>query len=291
MGRVGFIGLGNMGGRMAARLRGAGYEVLGYDVRREARSVDSVADACSAEAIFLSLPDSRAVEEVVLGEDGVRDSARAGTVVIDTTTAEPTSTRKLHSTLADRRIDLLDAGISGGPIPAERGALTLMVGGSEQALERVRPLLDVVGDRISYLGSSGSGHTAKAVNNYLNGVNLAAAAEAMIVGTKAGLDPARLVDVINASSGRNWATEVRIPRVLSGDYQEGSLTTKLMAKDLEIYLALARSLGASTEVAEACRRAFQVVEDHGQGDEVSNRIIDVLGDLAGGIRLQREPPG
>lgn len=291
---IGFIGLGNMGGRMAVRLRGAGYTVKGYDIRPELAdrlgltAATAAADVCEAEMVLLSLPDSSVIEQVILGPGGVRDAARPGLVVVDLSTAEPSSTRKLHGILAERGVDYLDAAVSGGPAGAAAGTLTIMVGGEPLVLERVRPVLEVLGKRIYYMGGPGNGHATKAVNNFLNGMSLAATAEAMVVGVKAGLDPSQLLEVLNASSGRSYATEFRFPRILKGDYLEGGLSNALMAKDLDVYNALARQVRAPSLLGEVCRSVFAIAIGTGYADKVSNTIVDVLGNLAGGVRIQ--PP-
>lgn len=290
---VGVVGLGNMGGRMVARLLAAGHEVRGFDVVA-ARAAElqvvacaSPAEACDADVVLLSLPSDAVIREVMTGADGVVGAARAGQVVVDLSTADPAAAPRWSELLAKRGAAFLDAGISGGPMGAEAGTLTLMIGGPKEALERIRPVLDVIGRRFFHLGGAGAGHAAKAVNNYLNGMNLAATAEAMVVGVKAGLDPEQLLEVINASTGANWATENRFPRILQGDYIEGGLSNALMAKDLDLYLGLAAQNRVPAMLGSACRAIFAIAMAQGYEDRVSNTVVDVLGDLAGGVRLQR----
>src|SRR5215212_3236717 len=201
--RVGFIGLGNMGGRMTRCLVTAGHEVVGYDPDAEritaagARPADSpAAVTAGAEFVLLSLPDSPVVERVVRGDGGVLSAARDGQVVVDLSTANPRSTVELHRELAEKGAEFLDAGISGGAAAAEKGTLTLMTGGSEVALERVRPVLDVFSAKIFHMGGPGAGHMAKVLNNFLNGVSLSATAEVMVAAKKAGLDLHTFLDVL-----------------------------------------------------------------------------------------------
>lgn len=289
---VAVVGLGNMGGRIAARLASQGVRVLGLDARSGQAAAWGVEDgeslarlAADAEIVLLSLPSSRQVEAVVEGPGGLLEHARPGLVVVDLTTAEPASTRRLHGALAARGTALLDAGISGGPGPAASGTLTLMVGGDPAVLDRVRPLLDLVGATVVHLGGPGNGHAAKAVNNFLNAMNLAATAEAMVVGAAAGLDPRALLATIQASSGRNFATEVRFPKIVEGDYMEGSLSVELMVKDLDVYAALAASAGAPATLAPAARAVYELALQDGHGGQSANRVVDSVGDRAGGIRL------
>jgi 3-hydroxyisobutyrate dehydrogenase len=288
---VGVIGVGHMGGRIARRIIETGLPVMGYDRDTErvtggisvAASVAEVMSAC--EVVMLSLPDSSVIEAVVFGENGVLASARAGQVLVDLSTASPRSTVRIHRELRDRGLEYLDAGISGGASAAETGTLTLMVGGSEETLQQVRPVLDRFATRIFHLGESGMGHTAKLLNNFLNAVSLAATAEVMVAARKAGLDLERFLDVLNASSGVNFATLNRFPRMIHGDYMEGGLTGELMAKDVRLYLELTQRLGAPTLNGPACLATFEVTNALGYGRQISNRVVDGLGDLAGGIRI------
>ncbi|MBO0801544.1 MAG: NAD(P)-dependent oxidoreductase [Nocardiopsaceae bacterium] len=291
-GEIGFIGLGNMGGRMTARLIEKGHAVIGYDLRpglagelgaRPASSVAEVAEA--AGIVLLSLPDSHVVEAVAGGAGGLIAHAREGQVVVDLSTSAPESTRAIHGELAARGVAYLDAGISGGAAAADKGALTLMVGGAEDALERARPVLEGFSARIFYCGASGSGHTAKLLNNFLNAVSLSATAEVMVAGKKAGLDLDTLLAIINASSGVNFASLNRFPKIVHGDYLRGGLTNSLMMKDVTLYADLVASLGVSSVNASGPLAAFGLAIGLGYADEISNTVVDAIGDVSGGVRL------
>jgi len=290
--RVGFIGLGNMGGRMTRCLVTAGHEVVGYDPDAErvtaagATPADSpAAVTAAAEVVLLSLPDSPVVERVVRGDDGVLGAARSGQVIVDLSTASPPSTQAIHADLAAKGAEYLDAGISGGAAAAEKGTLTLMTGGSEQALERVRPILDVISSKIFHMGGPGAGHVAKLLNNFLNGVSLSATAEVMVAAKKAGLELHTFLDVLNASSGVNFATLNRFPKIVDGDYLEGGLSGDLMMKDLLLYMEYVQGIGTPSINAAGSVASFGLAARLGYGDQISNRVVDALGDLAGGIRL------
>ena len=287
---IGFIGLGNMGGRMAARLVEQGRPVAGYDVRPDlaaqagARAAGSVAEvAADASVILLSLPDSHVVEAVVGG--GLLAGARAGQVIVDLSTAAPASTRSIHQQMAARGVAYLDAGISGGAAAADKGTLTLMVGGDAGALEEIRAVLDCFAAEIFYCGDSGSGHTAKLLNNFLNAVSLAATAEVMVAGKKAGLDLGVLLDIINASSGVNFASLNRFPKIIHGDYLKGGLTNTLMMKDVTLYTDLVASLGVASLNASGPLASFGLAKALGYADEISNTVVDAIGDVSGGVRL------
>jgi 3-hydroxyisobutyrate dehydrogenase len=298
MTRVGFIGVGNMGGRMGARIIEAGDALSAFDldpdkvaalVELGATAAPSVAAlAESSEFVLLSLPDSHAVEATVRGLGGIAANASPGTVVVDLSTSDPASTRALYGELAALGVGYVDAGISGGAAAADRGTLTLMVGGDESSLERVRPVLEHFAEHIYYLGGSGTGHTTKILNNFLNGVSLAATAEAMVVAKKAGLDLARVLEVVNHSSGVNFATLNRFPRIIEGDYLEGGLTGELMAKDVALYVDLAEDLRIASMLGAPTLQVFRIANALGYGEVISNRVVDALGDLSGGIRLAKE---
>ena len=288
--RVGFVGLGNMGGRIARRIVDGGETVVGHDVDpAQAVGVDVAASpaevAANADVILLSLPDSTVVEAVV---DALHDATRAGQVIVDLSTAAPSSTRAIHARLAERDVAYVDAGISGGAAAAEKGTLTIMAGGEADALDRVRPILAHFAEHVHHMGPSGSGHVAKLINNFLNGVSLAATAEAMVAARKAGLDLRQFLDVVNTSSGVNFASLNRFPRIVEGDYLEGGLTSNLMAKDLMLYLDLARELEMTSIEGPPCLAAFHLAAALGYGDQISNRVVDAIGDIAGGVRIQTE---
>jgi 3-hydroxyisobutyrate dehydrogenase len=288
--RVGVVGLGNMGGRMARRLVDGGEAVTGYDVDASraaavgAQPVASLAElAAASDVILLSLPDSRVIEAVI---DDLEAHLRDGQVVVDLSTAAPDSTVAIHDRLATRDVAYLDAGISGGAAAAEAGTLTIMVGGPADALAAVRPVLDHVAANVHHMGQSGAGHVAKLLNNFLNGISLAATAEVMVAARKAGLDLRQFLDVVNTSSGVNFATLNRFPKIVEGDYLEGGLTSNLMAKDLVLYLDLVRRLGVTSLNGPPCLAAFHLAAALGYGDQISNRVVDALGDIAGGVRIQ-----
>jgi 3-hydroxyisobutyrate dehydrogenase-like beta-hydroxyacid dehydrogenase len=293
--RVGIIGVGNMGGRLGRRVAAAGDPIVAFDANPDTlrdcgmTAAASAADLVeSVDAVLLSLPDSAIIERVVLGEGGVLAHARVGQVVVDLSTADPRSSVRIHDALAARQVQFLDAGISGGAAAAEKGSLTLMVGGDGAALERVTPVLESFATKIVHMGAPGSGHITKVLNNFLNGVALAATSEVMVAGRRAGLDLDRLLEVLNAGSGVNFATLNRFPQIIHGDYLEGGLTGELMAKDIRLYLGYMASIGVPTFSGPGCLAAFELSNAMGYRDVISNRVVDGIGDLAGGVRLYGE---
>jgi 3-hydroxyisobutyrate dehydrogenase len=289
---LGFIGLGNMGGRIASCLVRAGRDVLGYDTRREnvdacgASPASSIADvAAGAGIVLLSLPDSKVVEAVALGDDGLLANCRNGQVVVDLSTSAPASTIRLHGLFADRGCTYLDAGVSGGAAAADKGELTLMVGGEPADLDRVRPTLELFSKHVFPCGAVGAGHTAKLLNNFLNAVALSATSEVMVAARKAGLDLAVMLDVLNNSSGVNFATLNRFPRIIRGDYLEGGLTNSLMLKDVAAYVDLVSGLGVAALNAPGPVASFGLALQLGYAERISNTVVDAIGDVSGGVRL------
>jgi 3-hydroxyisobutyrate dehydrogenase len=292
---IGFIGLGNMGGRMARCLLQKGRAVVGFDTRPETIAAAGVQSASSisgvvaeTEIVLLSLPDSWVVEAVVLGPNGIAANARPGMTIVDLSTAAPTSTRMIHDRLAEAGVIYLDAGISGGAAAADTGTLTLMVGGDKPHLDAVDAVLRCFATNIFHLGGSGAGHTAKVLNNFLNAVTLAATAEVMVAGKKAGLDLGTLLDVLNTSSGASYATAKRFPKIINGDYMKGGLSNTLMMKDVTLYSQLMGQLGMTSLNATGPTASFGLAIALGYSDEISNKVVDAIGDISGGVRLHTD---
>ncbi|QZS56840.1 NAD(P)-dependent oxidoreductase [Rhodococcus opacus] len=290
--RVGFIGLGNMGGRMARCVTSANERVLGFDTRtdgvRDAGAVvaSSVGEVVqNSDIILLSLPESKIVESVVLGDDGILANARPGQILVDLSTSAPESTRRLHQQLHSKGVRFVDAGISGGAAAAESGTLALMVGGDPETIAEVTPTLEHFSKKIFHCGAVGSGHTAKLLNNFLNAISLSATAEVMVAARKAGLDLEVLLDVLNNSSGVNFATLNRFPRIIHGDYLEGGLTNSLMMKDVLAYVELVAGLGVASPNSAAPLASFGLAKQLGYSDRISNTVVDAIGDVSGNVRL------
>jgi 3-hydroxyisobutyrate dehydrogenase len=296
--KIGFIGLGNMGGRMTRRLVDAGIEVLGLDPapgRAEgsgARAASNTAQVMAhADVVMLSLPDSKVVEAVVEGADGVLAHVRKGQTVIDLSTAAASSTIRLAGRFREAGAHYIDAGISGGAAAAEKGTLTLMMGGEADAIEAVRWALAPISAKALNMGPSGAGHTTKLLNNFLNAISLSATAEVMVAGRKAGLDLGQLLEVLNSSSGVNFATLNRFPSIVEGNYLEGGLSSKLMTKDVVLYVDLLRELGVASLNASGPMASFGLATALGYGELISNRVVDAIGDVSGHVRLHSQPNG
>jgi len=262
---VAVVGLGRMGGALAARLVAAGYEVRGADPMESARArlVDAggaafaaVAEAVSgAEVVVLLLPDSDAVESV-LDDAAVRAALRTDVVVVDSGSSDPGRTRALAEALAASGIDLVDAPVSGGVLGAENGTLTVMAAGPDEILDRVNPVLEVFG-RVVRVGPVGAGHAVKALNNLLSASHLLLTSEAVLAGRRFGVEPAVLIDVVNGSSGRSGSSELKWPRyVLPGTFDSG-FALALMVKDARIARGLLAATGVDSGVADATLASWQ----------------------------------
>ncbi|MCO5089559.1 NAD(P)-dependent oxidoreductase [Bosea sp. (in: a-proteobacteria)] len=266
--RVGFIGLGKMGEPMVRCLARAGFPLHLFDIdadvtRRLAGDVAAVA-APSAEALagqvdltILMLPNSAIVKRVCLGagdgEGGLKAGLRPGSLVVDMSSSDPMETRALGAVLRESGVSLLDAPVSGGVRKAVDGTLAIMLGGDDDAAcAAALPVLGAMG-KVFRTGSLASGHATKALNNFISAAGLAAACEAVIVAQSFGLDPAVMIDIVNASTGRNNSTEVKIkPFVLTGEFSKANFAMDLMAKDVETAARLAESLGlAMPNLAQA----------------------------------------
>jgi len=229
-----------MGQPMAANLAKEGFAVRSFDLNGTGSS-PSVRDAAAgAEVMITMLPDGEAVRKAVLEALPALDS---GTVVVDMSSSDPAATRALGTVLAARGIELVDAPVSGAVPKAIDGTLTIMAGGNAATLKRITPLLEKMGDRVFHVGPLGAGHAVKALNNYLGAAGTLAGFEALLIARAYGLDPKPMLEAINASTGRNSATERKIPQqVLTGAFASG-FRLALMVKDVGIAYRLARDLG------------------------------------------------
>ncbi len=260
---IGFIGLGNMGAPMARRLLGAGFRLRLYDrdeaaLRRfadcseAAPSASPAALAAAVDAVITMLPDGKIVREAVLGADGLAQGLRPGSVIVDMSSSDPVGTRELGQALAARGLNLIDAPVSGGVKRALDGSLASMVGGEKAVVERVRPLIEPMARQIFPTGPLGSGHAMKALNNLVSAAGLWVAAEALLIGQGFGLSAEIMIDVLNASTGRNNSTENKFKQqILSRGFASG-FSIGLMAKDLSTAHDLATATGSFAPYSLFC---------------------------------------
>ena len=288
--KVGFIGLGAMGQPMSQRLLEAGYSLVVYDVRAEAlkplvqkgaagaSSIREVAEKC--RKVITIVPNSDAVEQVVLAPGGLLEGVRAGDILMEMTSAYPPSTLKVHQALTVKGATMIDAPVSGGVVGAVAGTLSIMVGGDEKIFESCRPILSAMGKNLFYLGGIGSGHGLKAINNFLSATTMAATSEALILASKLGLSPKRVIEVLQVSTGRSYATELKFPKfVLPRTFNSG-FTMELMHKDLNTVTRMAREYKVPMFMANLVQEMFGYALAYGDKKMDHTAIFSCLEDLA-----------
>ena len=254
---IGVIGIGAMGAPMARNLAKAGYRIHVFDAAPGAAARFAETASCetpptlrdlgaACDAVITMLPNGDIVRTVLLGEgDNVVSGLKAGAILIDMSSSSPTGTQALAADLAAKGFALVDAPVSGGVPRAVDGSLAIMVGGEPGAVQRALPVFAPLG-KATLTGGPGSGHAMKALNNYLSAANLATASEALIAGVRFGLDPNVMIEILNASSGRNTGTAQKIPAyVIPRNFSSG-FALKLMAKDLRLALEVARAAGTES---------------------------------------------
>jgi len=264
--RVGFVGLGHMGVPMTARLVEAGHEVRGFDVDPAARAraqaaVESLPEAAAGvDVVVLMLATSAIVRQVVLDE-GLLDAVDSGALVVDMGSSDPTQTRELAAEAGRRGVRYLDAPVSGGVVGAEAGTLTIMAGGTEEDLDSCRPIFEAVGAKIVHAGPVGAGHALKALNNLLSATNFLITLEAVTAGARFGLDPKVMVDAINDSTGRSWATEHKVPQFVEPRSFTSGFAMRLMVKDIQTARELARATDSPFVLGDAAVALWEQAAD------------------------------
>ena len=237
--KVGFIGLGLMGRLMSANLVRGGFSIQSFDLNGQGNRRSAREAANGADVLITMVPDGKAVRKAVMA---ALPGLKKGAIVIDMSSSDPATTRELGAMLRRKGIHMLDSPVSGAKAKAADGTLALMVGGDAALLRKVRPLLSTMGSEIFHTGGLGSGHATKALNNYLGAAGTVAGMEALLVGQKFGLNPKTLIDVINASTGKNSTTERKIPQQVFTKAFASGFALSLMTKDVGIAEGLSRSL-------------------------------------------------
>ena len=284
--KIGFIGIGMMGREMSINLLKAGYELMIYDIRKEAMEdpIRFGAKAASSpkeigqvsDIIMTSLPSPEALEEVVLGKHGLLEGARRGCILIDTSTVSPSTIRKIASVAKDRGVDVLDAPVSGGVNGAKAGTLSVMVGGNVDVFERCLEFLRVIGKNIYHVGDLGSGCIVKLVNNLMSLVNVVTLSEGMVLGVKAGVDPKTLYDVCRVSTGRSQALEWKLPNKMSKGRFEPGFSINLTCKDLGLILALGKEIGVPLFITSIAQQIYERAKAKGLGRLDNTAVITLF---------------
>ena len=281
MKKIGFIGLGNMGGPMASNLLKAQHEVAVYDIvpslvesisKQGGIACKSAAEVlCGVDLVISMLPASQHVESLYLGAEGIMPLIDTSTMVIDCSTISPASSNKVSAAAQARGIAMLDAPVSGGVGGAVAGSLTFIVGGTEADLEKVRPILEIMGNSIFHAGAAGAGQVAKICNNMLLSVLMTGTAEALQLGVNNGLDAKVLSEIMRKSSGGNWALEVYNPypgvmdNVPAGNDYQGGFLVDLMIKDLGLAMESALATDSSIPLGALARNLYRLHGSKGAG--------------------------
>ena len=290
--RIGFIGLGIMGKPMVRNLSKAGYDLVLNSRRQE--SVDEMLTeipgatgaatpfevASQADIVIMMVPDSPDVETVVFGDGGLIDAVKPGSLIIDMSTIATTSALKVHEAVAEKGGQALDAPVSGGDKGAIAGTLSIMVGGSDEAFERAMPVFEAMGKTIVHCGGPGAGQTVKSANQIAVAVNLAGLSEALVFAAKAGVDPAKVLEVLGGGLATSRVHEMRGPGMIKGEFEPG-FRIDLHRKDLNNTLATARTQGSPIPVTALVSQFFDTASSAGRGQLDHSALMTVIEDLAG----------
>jgi 2-hydroxy-3-oxopropionate reductase len=288
--KVGFIGLGIMGKPMAKNLMEAGYELVLYNrtlEKAQELAEDGEAEVATnprevaenSEIIITMLPDSPDVEAVVAGESGVLEGIRDGVLLVDMSTISPVVTEELAEKLKEHGASMLDAPVSGGDVGAIEGTLSIMVGGNEEDFERARPLFDVMGKTVTHVGPTGTGQVTKAANQVVVALIIEAVSEALVLGSKGGVAPEKILDVLSGGLAGNKVMEVKREKFLSHEFDPG-FRSELHHKDLGIALAAGREYGVALPVTAIVDQMLLAMKKKGWGGEDHSAILRVIEDLS-----------
>jgi 2-hydroxy-3-oxopropionate reductase len=287
---VGFIGLGIMGKPMAENLIGAGHDLVLYNRTQEkaeelagngatvAGSPREVAER--SDVIITMLPDSPQVEEVLTGEDGVFEGIKGGALIVDTSTISPVVTEELAAKAKTKGASMLDAPVSGGDVGAVEGTLSIMVGGSEEDFERAKPLFEAMGKTVTHVGENGAGQVVKAANQIVVALTIEAVSEALVLGSKGGVAPEKILDVLGGGLAGNRVMEVKREKMLTHSFDPG-FRIELHHKDLGIALAAGREYGVTLPVTAVVDQMLQDLKMRGRGDRDHSALLTLIEDSSG----------
>lgn len=274
--KLGFIGLGIMGKPMAKNLLKAGYEVMVSDINKEAMAELEAAGATStdnkvelaksSDVIITMLPDSPQVEEVILGEGGVIEGAREGSVVIDMSSIAPLSSRKVYAALAEKGVDMLDAPVSGGEPKAIDGSLAVMVGGKKEVFDKYYDVMMTMSGSVTYVGETGAGNVAKLCNQVVVALNISAVAEALILAKKANVDPELVYQAIRGGLAGSTVMDAKAPMMMDRNFEPG-FRIDLHIKDLTNALETSHGVGAPLPLTAQAMEIMQAIKVDGSGVE------------------------
>ena len=286
---IGFIGLGIMGNPMARNLIKAGYPLVVYDIVAEkmdelvkagAQAGSSSKDvAAQSDIVITMLPNSPEVKEAVLGPGGVLEGAKSGTILIDMSSIAPLASQEVAAKAKEKGVAMLDAPVSGGEPKAVQGTLAIMVGGPEETFEQVKDILAVMGASVTRVGEIGSGNTTKLANQIIVALNIAAMSEAMVLATKAGVDPEKVFQAIRAGLAGSTVLDAKMPLALKGNFKPG-FRIELHIKDLANALETAHSIGVPVPLSSVVMEAMQALKVDGKAGDDHGGLIQFYEKLA-----------
>jgi 2-hydroxy-3-oxopropionate reductase len=286
---IGFIGLGIMGKPMARNLMKAGYQLVVYNrssgsmnelAAEGARTASNAREVAEqSDVVITMLPDSPQVQEVMTGENGVLAGAKANALVIDMSTISPLVTQQLAQAAQAHGVRMLDAPVSGGDVGAQQGTLSIMVGGGSEDFERAKPLFEVLGKTIVHVGGTGAGQVVKACNQIVVALTIEAVSEALVLGSKAGVDPEVILRVLSGGLASNRVMEMRGPNFLQHNFQPG-FKIALHEKDLGIALAAGHEYGVPLPVTAIVDQMLQALKVRGQGEQDHSALLTLIEDWA-----------
>jgi len=280
--KLGFIGMGHMGSHMAARLRGAGYPVTAYDRSKEKSQAESPKElAGQSEVVLISVTDDAAVEQVTFGPDGVLAGLHKGSRIIDLSTVSPGSSRRLYKAARERGASMIDAAVSGSVPQVDQGSLVIFVGGDQETCDQCQSILQILGQHIFYVGSSGMGTTMKLVVNTLLGLGMQALAEAIALGEKAGLQKETLIEVLEQTAVMSPSQKSKLANVKSEQYPT-QFALSLMHKDLGLVLRQAAEISVSMPATAAAEQMYTaaLVKERDADFSVVVRFMEQLAGLS-----------
>ena len=290
MAQIGFVGLGIMGRPMSRNLLKAGYSVVVYDVvaaavadvvQSGATSAGSGKDvAAQSDLIVTMLPDGPDVEAAVLGVGGILEGAKAGSVVVDMSSISPIVAQKVAAACEAKGVDFVDAPVSGGEPKAIEGTLAIMVGGKPEVFERVRPMLEKLGSTVTLTGAVGAGNVTKLANQIMVACNIAAMGEALVLATKAGLDPEVVFNAVKGGLAGSTVLNAKAPMVIARNFKPG-FRIRLHQKDLRNALLAAESLKVSLPMTSMVQQTLIALMNEGKGDLDHSAIVNFIEDMAG----------
>jgi len=287
---VGYIGLGIMGKSIAHNILKAGFPIVVYNrslpavqelVAEGAKQAGSPAEVANqVDVVFTNLPDTPDVEMVVLGKSGILEGAHKGLIYVDNSTIKPSTSRRIAEILAEKKVLTLDAPVSGGDIGARQGTLAIMVGGPEEALNKVMPVFQAMGKTITHVGEAGAGQIAKACNQIMVAAQMVAMGELLIFAQKSGADPQKVVEAIRGGAAQCWTLDVKPPRLFNGNRNPG-FKAYMQAKDLNIVMETARQYGIPLPSTAINSQLFNAMIEMGMKDLDNSAVIGIIEQLAG----------